>query len=155
MEQLCCQVDSTHPQLENQNCPKKTIPRTVCTDRCQHKAALARRYQKRKMKKNSLDFGPTTTMAASALLQSSAAGYLALLEDPEDQLREYALNSLLSLVDKFWPEISEQITKMYDHIRFMLSLSSADGCSVRSCMRTRISKLAIALPFWLPRYSTT
>jgi hypothetical protein len=53
-------------------------------------------------------------MASSALLQSSAAGYLALLEDTEDQLREHALTNLLSLVDKFWFEISEQITKMFD-----------------------------------------
>ncbi|KAI0361309.1 26S proteasome regulatory complex non-ATPase subcomplex Rpn2/Psmd1 subunit [Trametes cingulata] len=44
-----------------------------------------------------------------ALSQSSAAGVLALLFDPEPLLKQYALKSLNSLVPQFWAEISEHI----------------------------------------------
>ncbi|KAI8980724.1 26S proteasome regulatory complex non-ATPase subcomplex Rpn2/Psmd1 subunit [Trametes punicea] len=44
-----------------------------------------------------------------ALSQSSAAGALALLFDPEPLLKQYALKSLNSLVPHFWAEISEHI----------------------------------------------
>ncbi|KAL1951548.1 hypothetical protein VTO73DRAFT_697 [Trametes versicolor] len=44
-----------------------------------------------------------------ALTQSSAAGVLALLFDPEPLLKQYALKSLNSLVPQFWAEISEHI----------------------------------------------
>ncbi|KAH9846819.1 26S proteasome regulatory complex non-ATPase subcomplex Rpn2/Psmd1 subunit [Lenzites betulinus] len=44
-----------------------------------------------------------------ALAQSSAAGVLALLFDPEPLLKQYALKSLNSLVPQFWAEISEHI----------------------------------------------
>ena len=48
-----------------------------------------------------------------ALSQSSAAGVLALLFDPEPLLKQYALKSLNSLVPQFWAEISEHIALMY------------------------------------------
>lgn len=48
-----------------------------------------------------------------ALTQSSAAGVLALLFDPEPLLKQYALKSLNSLVPQFWAEISEHIALMY------------------------------------------
>ncbi|KAI1793844.1 26S proteasome regulatory complex non-ATPase subcomplex Rpn2/Psmd1 subunit [Ganoderma leucocontextum] len=41
--------------------------------------------------------------------QSSAAGVLALLSDPEPQLKQYALKALNQLVPQFWAEISEHI----------------------------------------------
>ncbi|KIJ45113.1 hypothetical protein M422DRAFT_29967 [Sphaerobolus stellatus SS14] len=41
--------------------------------------------------------------------QTSAAGVLALLSEPEDILRQYALKQLLPLVPQFWAEISEHI----------------------------------------------
>ncbi|KAJ3550952.1 hypothetical protein NM688_g4968 [Phlebia brevispora] len=41
--------------------------------------------------------------------QSSAAGVLALLQEPEPLLKEHALKSLNTLVPRFWAEISEQI----------------------------------------------
>ncbi|KAI0673424.1 26S proteasome regulatory complex non-ATPase subcomplex Rpn2/Psmd1 subunit [Trametes maxima] len=44
-----------------------------------------------------------------ALAQSSAAGALALLFDPEPLLKQYALKSLNALVPQFWAEISEHI----------------------------------------------
>ena len=46
--------------------------------------------------------------------QSSAAGALALLSDPEPLLKQYALKSLNQLVPQFWAEISEHIALMYD-----------------------------------------
>lgn len=45
--------------------------------------------------------------------QSSAAGVLALLQEPEPLLKEHALKSLNVLVPQFWAEISEQIELMY------------------------------------------
>ncbi|OBZ79605.1 26S proteasome non-ATPase regulatory subunit 1 [Grifola frondosa] len=41
--------------------------------------------------------------------QSSAAGVLALLSEPEPLLKQYALKALNSLVPQFWAEISEHI----------------------------------------------
>ncbi|PFH50780.1 hypothetical protein AMATHDRAFT_60431 [Amanita thiersii Skay4041] len=41
--------------------------------------------------------------------QSSAAGVLALLHEPDTVFKQHALKSLNSLVSQFWPEISEQI----------------------------------------------
>lgn len=45
--------------------------------------------------------------------QSSAAGAIALLEEPEPVLKEHALKVLISLVPQFWAEISEYIALMY------------------------------------------
>ena len=45
--------------------------------------------------------------------QSSAAGVLALLSDPEPVLKQYALKALNQLVPQFWAEISEHIALMY------------------------------------------
>lgn len=45
--------------------------------------------------------------------QSSAAGVLALLSEPEPVLREHALKALNALVPQFWAEISEHIELMY------------------------------------------
>lgn len=44
--------------------------------------------------------------------QSSAAGVLALLSEPEPVLQEHALQALNALVPQFWAEISEQIELM-------------------------------------------
>lgn len=45
--------------------------------------------------------------------QSSAAGVLALLQDPNPTFKELALDRLRSLVPQFWAEISEHIALMY------------------------------------------
>ena len=47
------------------------------------------------------------------MVQSSAAGVLALLQEPEPELKEHALKSLNALVPVFWAEISEEIALMY------------------------------------------
>lgn len=44
---------------------------------------------------------------------TSASGLLALLEEYEPKLKVYALNQLDSIVDEFWPEISDNIQQMY------------------------------------------
>jgi len=43
---------------------------------------------------------------------TSAAGFLSLLDDPEEELKVYALENLLKIVDQFWPEISDSIPKI-------------------------------------------
>ncbi|XP_067949261.1 26S proteasome non-ATPase regulatory subunit 1-like [Watersipora subatra] len=43
---------------------------------------------------------------------TSAAGVLALLEDPEPKVKVFSLQRLDTLVDSFWPEISESIDKI-------------------------------------------
>lgn len=45
--------------------------------------------------------------------QSSAAGVLALLQEPEPIFKQHALKALIPLVPQFWAEISEQIAAMY------------------------------------------
>lgn len=44
--------------------------------------------------------------------QSSAAGVLALLTEPEPILKQHALKALNNLVPQFWAEISEHIELM-------------------------------------------
>lgn len=44
--------------------------------------------------------------------QSSAAGVLALLSEPETLVKQHALKALIPLVSQFWAEISENITLM-------------------------------------------
>ena len=41
------------------------------------------------------------------------AGVLSLLDEPEEQLKIYALEKLNALVDLFWAEISDSVSKMY------------------------------------------
>lgn len=40
------------------------------------------------------------------------AGIIALLEETDDRLIVYALNQLNTLVDMFWAEIADSITRM-------------------------------------------
>lgn len=41
-----------------------------------------------------------------------AAGIIALLDEPMPELKVFALKKLDSVVNEFWPEISESIEKM-------------------------------------------
>lgn len=41
-----------------------------------------------------------------------AAGIIAILDEPMPELKVFALKKLDSIVDEFWPEISESIEKM-------------------------------------------
>lgn len=45
--------------------------------------------------------------------QSSAAGVLALLQEPDPIFKQHALKALNPLVPQFWAEISEHIALMY------------------------------------------
>lgn len=40
------------------------------------------------------------------------AGIISLLEEPKPELKVFALKKLDTIVDEFWPEISEAIEKM-------------------------------------------
>lgn len=44
---------------------------------------------------------------------SSAAGLLALLEEPEISVKEHALKKLNDVVDVFWPEIADANHTLY------------------------------------------
>lgn len=55
-----------------------------------------------------LYFLPATTMPVPAVT-TSAAGSLTLLEDPDKDIRVYALNHLLSIVGQFWAEMSDKL----------------------------------------------
>lgn len=44
---------------------------------------------------------------------TSAAGLIGLLDEPEEQLRCYALEKLNQNVDQFWTEIADHVSKMY------------------------------------------
>lgn len=45
--------------------------------------------------------------------QSSAAGVLALLSEPDALFKQHALKALNPLVPRFWAEISEHIALMF------------------------------------------
>lgn len=51
-----------------------------------------------------------TQMAVSTL--TSASGILALLDEEQDEIKEFALHKLNELVDEFWAEIAATISKM-------------------------------------------
>jgi len=44
--------------------------------------------------------------------QTSAAGVLALLSEPDPLFKQHALKALVPLVSQFWTEISEHIALM-------------------------------------------
>lgn len=48
----------------------------------------------------------------SLILINFTAGILSLLDEPMPELKVFALKKLDSIVDEFWPEISEAVEKM-------------------------------------------
>lgn len=44
--------------------------------------------------------------------RTNTAGVIALLDEPMPELKVFALRKLDSIVNEFWPEISESIEKM-------------------------------------------
>lgn len=50
---------------------------------------------------------------AAVLGLTSASGFLALLDEPEVTLQEFALRKLDDTVDVFWPEIADELDKMH------------------------------------------
>ncbi|KAL4241663.1 26S proteasome regulatory subunit RPN2 [Abortiporus biennis] len=75
--------------------------------------------------------------------QTSAAGVLALLAEPEPVLKEYALKTLNALVPQFWAEISE-------HIELIESLYEAEGLSQDA--RDAAALLASKVYYYLGEY---
>ncbi|GFO48120.1 26S proteasome non-ATPase regulatory subunit 1 [Plakobranchus ocellatus] len=51
-------------------------------------------------------------MAVATMNITSAAGVISLLDEPEPQLKTFALNKLDNIVDVFWAEISENVDKI-------------------------------------------
>ena len=58
-----------------------------------------------------------------AITPTTAAGVLALLSEPEPQLKQYALKALIPLVPQFWAEISEHVAFMYVSYCFLFTSS--------------------------------
>lgn len=50
--------------------------------------------------------------ASDKMKITSASGIISLLDEPQSELKEYALHKLNDIVDEFWPEISEVIVKV-------------------------------------------
>ena len=44
---------------------------------------------------------------------TSASGLIGLLDEPDQQLKCYALQNLDKLVDQFWAEIADSVSKMF------------------------------------------
>lgn len=44
---------------------------------------------------------------------TSAASFIALLDEEQPELKYFALEKLNSLVDEFWPEVASDIQKVY------------------------------------------
>lgn len=79
---------------------------------------------------------PLTVMVVRP--QSSAAGVLALLDEPEPLLKEHALKVLISLVPQFWAEISEHIALMYAASPLWVLLQHTDVYVVNPFTKARI-----------------
>ncbi|KAI0067808.1 26S proteasome regulatory complex non-ATPase subcomplex Rpn2/Psmd1 subunit [Artomyces pyxidatus] len=75
--------------------------------------------------------------------QSSAAGVLALLAEPEPLLKQHALKALISLVPQFWAEISE-------HIAVIESLYDSDELPLEA--RHSAALLASKVYYYLEEY---
>lgn len=74
-------------------------------------AELVRRLRRVSSVQVSTDtHSPLFSLAMAPRTQTSAAGVLALLSEPEPLLQQYALTQLNALVPQFWAEISESIT---------------------------------------------
>ena len=55
---------------------------------------------------------PSATPTGFISSLSSASGVLALLEEPDNQVKKYALETINLIVDNFWAEIADSISKM-------------------------------------------
>ena len=42
-----------------------------------------------------------------------AAGFVGMLDDPDDTIKAFALTKLNTMVDQFWAEVADSLTKMY------------------------------------------
>lgn len=51
-------------------------------------------------------------MVKSKLTCFPKAGVIALLDEPEPEVQVYSLQKLVTLVDQFWAEISDSVSKM-------------------------------------------
>lgn len=62
---------------------------------------------------------------------NSAAGLIGLLDEPDNQLKVFALKQLNQLVDQFWSELADHIAKMYAY--FLTRDSEDSGLFASSC----------------------
>ena len=85
--------------------------------------------------------------------QTSAAGVLALLSEPEPVFKQHALKALSPLVPQFWAEISEHIALMSVHILVLNQFPDSPFIPEKLCMRATTSPrmLEIQLRFWQAR----
>ena len=58
----------------------------------------------------------TATISYSSAGITSAAGVISLLDEPQIELKIFALNKLNLIVHEFWAEISDVVDKMLVHI---------------------------------------
>ena len=65
-------------------------------------------------------------------LEQSSAGLIALLDDPEKKIQEYALKKLNEVIDEFWAEISDAIEKMSVSIAIFFSFSLSTSRILRA-----------------------
>lgn len=63
-------------------------------------------------KMHNVHFVDRTVTNHYCLLNSSTAGIIALLDEQQHELKSYALKKLDQVVNEFWPEIADYITKM-------------------------------------------
>ena len=87
--------------------------------------------------------------------QTSAAGILALLSEPEPVVKEHALHALIPVVPQFWAEVSEHIALMYvsniPSFLFSTYLFSVANLSMKAIYR----KVSVTpLHFLLAKYIT-
>jgi hypothetical protein len=96
------------------------------------------------------------TMVARS--QTSAAGVLALLSEPEPVFKQHALKALNPLVPQFWAEISEHIALMFVQVHLVAFQPVSDRFfnSEKLCTRvmTFLRMLETRLPFWQARSTT-
>lgn len=83
---------------------------------------------------------------------TSAASFIALLDEEQPELKVFALEKLNSLVDEFWPEIASEIQKVYVHSCVYEGGNVYELLfSVKNYTRMRDSHVGNSLPWWPPR----
>lgn len=96
------------------------------------------------------------TLRMVARRQTSAAGALALLTEPEPLLKQHALKALSPLVPQFWAEISEHIALMCVFQIVVEGRFAHTSFTEKHCMRTKVYlRKLVNLPLSLQAKSTT
>ena len=86
---------------------------------------------------------------------TSAASFIALLDEEQAELKYFALEKLNNLVDEFWPEVASDIQKVYVHHTIHSTFNTSNTLyKVRNCMKMNHSPVESLLHLLHLRYTS-